>query len=309
MNKNRQICRSALMPTILFMKKYILFATPLLIALCGIQKVSCQLKFEQGQSMEIIMNLKSTISQEAMGQVIDLNVGGTGTHTYKVTNTGPDNSTLHHETNRIQFSFEGMGQKRSFDTDNEKDRNSPEGKPIVDMLNRKFDMVVDTTGKVLKVIPEKLEVPEMDQRMKLISGMVKDVLDVVLPPQKDGNSFFKILPSRAIVKGDTWTESYENSSGKFNNNYTLSDITDSTIVIDLKGVSNTSSKLEVMAGMELTTVLENKTTGQVILDRASGIIRSKTSTTESSGITEGMGQQTPITSKTSVVTTVSQAKK
>jgi len=79
------------------------------------------------------------------------------------------------------------------------------------------------------------------------------------------------------------------------------------MVVDVAGKSNTVSKVQLM-GMEVTTSLNNTLTGTIILDKATGIIREKTMTTESNGTNEGMGGSTPITSKTVIVTKVSVGK-
>ncbi|MEQ1678403.1 MAG: hypothetical protein ABL876_17035, partial [Chitinophagaceae bacterium] len=63
------------------------------------QQVAGKLKFEQGQTFEITLQIKTTIAQEAGGQAIDFNVDASGTHSYKVTNVTPDNTTLHHQVN------------------------------------------------------------------------------------------------------------------------------------------------------------------------------------------------------------------
>jgi hypothetical protein len=56
--------------------------------------------------------------------------------------------------------------------------------------------------------------------------------------------------------------------------------------------------------MQTTTTMNNKTTGQIILDKATGIIRQKKSTTESSGTTEAMGGTLPVTSTVTTVINV-----
>jgi hypothetical protein len=92
----------------------------------------------------------------------------------------------------------------------------------------------------------------MDNQMAIISSLLKDVIDLVQPPQKGKSSFFKVLPDSAKGKGSTWTESYENENGKFNAAYSISDITDSTIVIDFAASSVTITKATMM-GTETTT--------------------------------------------------------
>ena len=269
------------------------------------QKVTGKLKFEQGQTFEITLQSKTTISQQAMGQAIDFNVEGMGKHSYKVTNTTEDNTTLNHQVQHITFAFDGMGQKRKFDSKEDKDINGQYGKPIKDMLEKKYDIIIDPTGLVKMVMPEKIVLSETDSRMAIITSMLKDVLDLVQPPKKGGPSFFKVMPDGEGGKGDSWTTSYEAGGGKVEAGYTIADINDSTIVVDFIEKSVTVTKAEMM-GSETTTMMNNKSTGKIILDRVTGIMREKTINTESNGNTEASFGTLPVTSKTTAVITVKQ---
>ncbi|MBL7732983.1 MAG: hypothetical protein JNM88_17560, partial [Chitinophagaceae bacterium] len=57
-------------------------------------------------------------------------------------------------------------------------------------------------------------------------------------------------------------------------------------------------------GNETTTTMNNKSTGKIILDRSTGIIREKLINTESTGNTEAPFGTIPVTSKTSTIITV-----
>jgi hypothetical protein len=267
------------------------------------QKVAGKLLFEQGQILNITMQMKTTIAQQAMGQAIDFTVDATGTHEYKVTNYTEDNSTLNHHVKTINFAFDGMGQKRTFDSNNEKDINGPFGKPIKDLLEKKFDMIIDPSGTTLMAIPEKIQLTENDSRMAIITNMMKDVFNLVQPPQKGRSSFFKVLPESEVGKGDSWTESYDIDGGKYEAAYTLAEITDSLIIIDYTANSKTVTKAEMM-GNETTTTMNNKSTGKILVDKLTGIIREKTINTESTGNTEAPFGTLPVTSRTSTIITV-----
>lgn len=267
------------------------------------QPVSGKIKLEQGQILDITMQVKTSVVQQAGDQSIDFNVDATGNHSYKITNSTEDNSTLHHQLQRIRFSFEGMGPKRSFDSNEQKDMNGPFGKPMKEMLEKTYEIIVDSNGKTLMTLPEKIQFAEMDNQMAIISSLLKDVMELVQPPPKGKASFFKVLPDTATGKGGTWTESHENENGKFNAAYALSDITDSTIIIDFAASSVTITKA-VMMGTETTTTMNNKSTGKIILDKITGIIREKTMNTESTGITESAFGNLPVTSKTTTTITV-----
>ncbi len=55
-----------------------------------------------------------------------------------------------------------------------------------------------------------------------------------------------------------------------------------------------------MMGRETTTTLNNTGTGNIVIDRATGIIMQKKIVTESGGTMEAMGGSTPVTSKTTL---------
>jgi len=246
------------------------------------------------------MEIKSSVAQQAGGQAIDFNVDGLALHSFKVTNAANDNTTLQHKANKIGFTFDGMGQKRSFDSDNEKDMEGPFSEPVKNILSKTFEMVIDPKGKVLTIRPEKMDPVKADDRLTMVFNMLKDLTDVVYPPKKGDASFFKILPDNISNKGETWLDSGRHETGKFNTEYILSDITDSTIHIDFKGTAVISSKATMM-GMETMTTMNSTNSGKILLDRKTGIIKEKTITTESNGNTEAMGGTMPVTSKTTIV--------
>jgi hypothetical protein len=270
---------------------------PVMAVFC--QKISGRLSFNQGQTIGITTKVKTSIAQEAMGQAIDFTVEGTAKHSYRVTNATDDNNTLHHEVNQIAFTFDGMGQKLNFDSENKKDMEGPLGASMKEVTGKTFDIIIDPAGKTLLVKPEQTEIVKADDRMAIVTGMLRDITSIAYPPRKNEASFFKILPDEDVSLNESWTEATEDETGKSNTVYTLSAMTDSTIIIDFKGNSVTISKTEMM-GREVITNMNNAFTGKIVLDRKTGIILEKTIATESNGTTEAMGGTLPVTSKTNV---------
>ncbi len=267
------------------------------------QKIKPSIQLAQDQVIPVVLMLKTTIAQEAMGQAIDFNADGEANHQFSVMRKGNDSIWFRHTVNRISFHFDGMGQKRAFDSDVDKDTTSEFGKPVKELLGRTYDMLIDTTSKLLAIDAGDQSQVKLSTQMTILSNMLKDVFEVALPPQKGQRSFFSVLPDREIGVGDTWSDSLEQSGGKSVNHYTLSAITDSTLIIDLTGNSTTVTKAEMM-GNETTTRLNNKSTGKIILDRNTGILRQKNLTIESNGSTEALGGTVPVTSKTVITTLV-----
>jgi hypothetical protein len=276
---------------------YLLAPALLVSEWAAAQKVTNRLQFNQGQTLEIVMDTKTTIAQQAMGQAIDFNLDGTGLHQYEVTNATEENTTLRHRVKQVRFSFDGMGQKRSFDSGNDKDLNGPMGKPLKEMLEKKYDLILDTAGTTLMAMPEKVELPGGDSRAAMITSMMGDLMALVQPPKKGTASFFRVLPDSAVGVGSTWTETTPLETGNRDAAYRLSEINDTTIVVDFATSSSTRTKAEMM-GSEITTNMNNKSTGRIIIDRATGLMRQKNETIESNGSTETGFGTVPITSRT-----------
>lgn len=264
------------------------------------QRIQEKLQFEQGKTLAIQMDVKASVTQQAMGQAIDFTADGTALHSYTVTGISDSSTVLHHETKKITFNFDGMGQKRSFDSGNKKDMEGQFGEPIKNILNKNFDLTIDPHGKVLMTKPEKIEPVKTDERLAIVLNMLRDITDVAYPPEKGEGSFFNVLPDNETELGKSWSDSLQNETGKFISVYTLSGITDSTIIVDIKGNAAIVSKA-LMMGRETTTTLNSISTGKIILDKATRIVKEKMLTTESNGTMEALGGTTPVTSKTTIV--------
>jgi hypothetical protein len=269
------------------------------------QTVDGKVKLQQAQQIAITLETKTTIAQQAMGQSIDFNVDAGSLHQYNVTNTTEDNHSLRHTVKRISFKFDGMGQKQAFNSDNPKDLNGQMGKPVKELLDKKYDMIIDPYGKVKLAMPESFPNKETDSRMAIISSMMKEVVEVVQPPKAGKSSFFRVIPEKegGVKVGESWTESGATLTDKYETTYVLTAVTDSTVLVDFTGTANTVTKAEMM-GSETTTTLSHKLSGKIILDKATMIIKEKTTTTESTGTTESTFGNLPLTSKSTSVITV-----
>lgn len=281
-----------------------LFALLLSFSAAKAQTAHANIKLNQGQVLSMSLYVKTTITQQAMGSAIDFNVEATGDHSYKVTNHTDDNNTLHHQMDRVQFSFDGMGQKKKFDSKEEKDLNGQFGKPIKDMLGKTYDIIIDTGGTVLMAIPEKIKMEETDSRMAIITNMLKDITSLIQPPGRGKPSMLKILPDQPVAPGEKWTYNWQDENGSYSETYTLKTVNDTAILVDYAATSNTTTKAEMM-GNTTTTRMKNKTTGTITIDRFSGLLIEKNTTTESNGNTEGGFGDIPVTAKTTAVMKVS----
>ncbi len=286
------------------MKKFLLSA-PVLFAgiLAAGQKVTNRIKLETGQQINATVQMSTKASQEMQGQSIEFNTDDMAYHSYKVTNATDDNITLHHQMNRITFSFDGMGQKKNFDSDKPGDMKGMFGKPIADVLGKSYDAVVSAGGTVMMAQPEKIELAATDERLQVVLRMLQDVLEVAQPPKKGGH-MLTILPEHEVGVGDSWTDTTQITDGYTINKYTLAAITDTAYQVTLDGSASKTSSSEIM-GMQATSTLNSKLTGTLLVDRNSGITKEKKIDVQTTGSLEIMGNQMPINSKSNLLETLS----
>lgn len=267
------------------------------------QKVTGDLQFEQHQTWLIHTDVKHTLSQQANDQRIDFDVDGSADHYFRVTNVSEGNVTLRHSVSRFRFSFDGMGARREFDSDSKKDMEATFGKPVREMLEKKYDMVIDREGRALSCKPDKIELPASNDQLSFITGMLSDLTSIFYPPAKGTASFFQVLPKQEVGVGDTWSDSISNETEKSVTDYTLVAINDTTILVDYKTQATLVIKSE-MRGMQVTSNLKSVATGKITLDKVSKLVRLKTSEIDAEGTAEIMGTSTPVKSKTILAITV-----
>jgi hypothetical protein len=286
------------------MKKAIaIFSTVLFSFVLHAQKVTGKLSFAQGQQLQVNTHIKTTTSQEAMGQQIEINIEANGLDLFKISNTGADNTTINHSLKKLSVNFDGMGQKKNFDSDNPSDMKGQMGDVMKSLLNKTYNMVIDPAGVVLMTMPEEYPKDKNDDAGNMMGSMMNDISALSLIPKKGAGSFFKVLPLYKVGIGDKWTDTASLEGNVTITNYTLSSINDSTTIVDYisKGVTETTRE---MMGMETTTKLKTKTTGTITLNKVTNIIKERTAVAESEGTVDVMNQTLPITVKTELTLTV-----
>lgn len=270
-----------------FKQKKICYLSFLLITTINLwgQKIQGKLQFHEGETFVITVELSNTVAQHVSNQPIDFSAHGTATHIYKVTGVDDNSTTLRHDVQHFVFQFEGMGQERNFDSDDKKDMETSLGTHFKEICGKSFDIVIDGYGKTVNTIPEKVDLAKQDENTVVIMNMLHDLTDVIYPPKKGKPSFFNVLPGYEIGIGSTWADTVDTPDEKSITNYTLSEITDSTIVVSFKTTSLNKMKMQ-MRGMVATSVMNSVSNGIIILDKATAIVKEKTSTIETNGTTE-----------------------
>jgi hypothetical protein len=206
----------------------------------------------------------------------------------------------------MKFVFEGMGQKKSFDSNNEGDMNGPFGPYIKDLMDKKYDFELDSLNRIKQFSAFNTPSPKPDDKLVTITDMLKPLMEFTQPPSS-GPGLFSVIKGSPISPGLKWSEGIESKTEKSSDTYIITAVTDSIILVDLNisGACNSSSE---MMG-HITKTNENKVgTGKIIYDRKTGLIREKTETIDSNGTTEAMGGTVPINGKISITILVSSGK-
>ncbi len=270
------------------------------------QKVSKQLNFPKGQKLEMVTEVKSVMAQEMMGQAMEFNINAVVTRMFDIEDVTPAGAVIEHKVKRMQFNFDGMGQSQSFDSENEKDMKGEMGKVVEKSIKNKYTMTVDQTGKITTVIadddnPNK---PASKEDADMMGNMMSQFASGMDIPKIGDITDLSILPNREISKGESWIDSLtrdKDEKGKIT--YTISDITDNEILLDFTE-EKSLVKTQETQGMEITITTKDRTTGKIVLDKKSGLLKQSNSTTNSEGNVEVMGQSMPMTTKVTKKVTV-----
>lgn len=127
----------------------------------------------------------------------------------------------------------------------------------------------------------------------MLGNMLNMIAQGLNTPAPGDPTDFSVLPDRPVGKGDTWIDSIPNRKTV----YTLADITPDKIIVNYTETQKTTTKQEAM-GMEISIQTTDNTTGQITLDRKTGLLQHKTATTDSDGTMSVAGQSMPATRKT-----------
>lgn len=288
------------------MKSFFLLGAVVLSSTLFAQKVPNKLAFQKGQKFEVITVVDNVNSMEMMGQSMDMKMNMTTTRTLDIGEVSKDIATIESKVKRMQFSFEGMGKTESFDSEKEEDMKGEGGKMAEKGLKNKYTMKVDGSGKILEVKadddnPNKNDSVQQDDMM---GGALQGVMEGFNLPKAGDRLELGILPSQAVSKGSTWTDTTSaNKDEKRKASYTVADVTDSEVLIDFTEEVSAKTMKENM-GMEINIDRKDKSSGKITLDRKTGFLKQQVVTIKSEATAEMMGQTMPVNSTTTKTITV-----
>lgn len=262
----------------------ICFSTTSLLA----QK-NASLNLPASKTYQVVNTLETNSSTDVQGQSMESTANVSSTYNIQVKAKTGRNYNLSSTLSHINMNMSMMGQDIKFDSENKDDMNGEFGSALKDYINEPKDIQMDNSGMVTTDSKD-TSLGEIAKRLHL-----------------DENGFgtqlaFLALPAKAKV-GDSWTEN-RNSDGRSTiTNYTIKDISGNIATISFTSTDSVSTTMK-QNGMEIGVKTTGKATGEKKVDIKTGVIQSSTTKGDASGTVSAMGQDFPMSTKVTSITTV-----
>ncbi len=256
----------------------------------------------KGQVIQVRVDMTNNSFQTAGAQVINFKCKGSAIRNLTCTNVSPNRITIHYEMQEMAFTFDGMGQKMNFDSKNDEDLKNLFGPYFKTVLSKPYDIIYDSSGVIVSVKTDTAKMVDPDGKLATIIDMIKPIMDEV-GFSNLGPYFFSLLPGDSATMNKPWARNVESISEFSNFSFKLNSITDSTVHlgITIEGIYNNSS--EIMGRITKTSGTISGY-GTMIIDRKTGLLKTKSYTANSKGTIEAMGGTAPINGKADVLVDV-----
>ena len=288
------------------MKKFFISSLALTLTLgLAAQSYTPAVKLEAGKQYTVTTITKSNMTQEAMGQTMEIPIDATNKATLTIKAASDKGYESTYITDRVQFAANMMGQDMNYDSDKKDDKDSPMGKTMNKLVGKETSFVVNGAGNIIKeTIVKQTQEKSDEEGPDMMTGM----MGIGMSEASTCPVFNLFVNNTELKIGDSFIDSStvndKDGSTKTSTTYILKEIKNGKSIFTLNGQVAISKKME-MQGMEMTTTTASKSTGDMIVDVATGLLVSKSIVTETTGNVDVQGMSIPITGKTTSIITVS----
>ena len=288
------------------MKKIFISALALTLTLgLAAQSYTPAVKLEAGKQYTVTTITKSNMTQEAMGQTMEIPIDATNKATLTIKAASDKGYESTYITDRVQFAANMMGQDMNYDSDKKDDKDGPMGKTMNKLVGKETSFVVNGAGNIIKeTIVKQTQEKSDEEGPDMMTGM----MGIGMSEASTCPVFNLFVNNTELKIGDSFVDSStvndKDGSTKTSTTYILKEIKDGKSIFTLNGQVAISKKME-MQGMEMTTTTASKSTGDMIVYVATGLLNSKSIVTETTGSVDVQGMSIPITGKTTTTITVS----
>lgn len=249
-----------------------------------------KLFLKAGQKFQTDNTVKTVTSMEMMGQQMEIKADVTVNRQLDIKEKKESMYNIVSTIKRMVTTADMMGQSMSYDSDKTEDTASEMGKIFRDKINVPADLEMNDEGKITPL-------PKQDNKTEDASGMSSMMASLGAGADETilTDDVFHLMPVK-IKTGTTWSDSIIAEGLKTYRDYTVKSVQGNEATVTISGKQLMDKKMDNQ-GMEMTLVMENKITGEMLVDAKSGVIKQRTLTSEGTGNMEMMGQQVPMTTK------------
>lgn len=245
--------------------------------------IELTMNMQPGQSKTLVLDIDQKISQNMMGQQMQMDQLIGMTMTYTALDRPSDNGGVWIEINydRIRFKMGGM-MSVDFDSDVPGENNNPMAQSFAALVDQKLTMeflpngdvpTVEGVAELQKTMIDAMNLPEGPQRQAAEEAFKLQFNEEMIKQMVAAMG--AMYPDEAVSRGDVWEDTMQMSGMtpmSITTNYTLKDFDDATATLGVTGNIGPHPDAEpvVMNGMEMDAEFNGTQTGQVVMDRASG---------------------------------------
>jgi hypothetical protein len=268
------------------MKRIYISLSCLLIS--GFTFSQASIKLTNGQKIVIESNMDI---QASLIMGMELTSKSVSVNSLEVKNSKSNNYTIGNTLTKMKVSMNVMGQANNYDSDNKATNNEEMAKLFDEKMNKQVDVIIDSkTGATLNENKKKSNATEDTDPTGGLMKLFADNSDEAIV---DGA--FEIVPNGKLV-GDSWADTTTANDSKIIRTYTLKSVSGNEAVIQSGVLSKGTNKLNFQE-MEFEVKNEMKSTGEIITDISTGLVKKRTVVSDITANMQMMGQDMPISAK------------
>jgi hypothetical protein len=279
-----------------FMKRIFVVVSLFSVMTVSAQSVSKKTSLVKGQQIEQTSKVSANITQEMMGQSMEIKMETNSNGLLEVKDVSADGYTVANTVKRVVMNMSAMGNEQNFDSDKKEDLDGPIGQTVKDKIGVAREYKLNKDG-VITALPE---AAKKDDPNSMMGGVMGGAMEDELV----GNTYSALIaiPAAGVKVGDSWNDSTITKENKVRNTYTLKQVNGNDAVVDVKGTLNVDREME-QQGMAMQMSMNGTITGELTFDTKSGLIKTRKQNTKATGSIEVQGQTVPLTLDTTAETT------
>lgn len=275
-------------------------------AVAAAQTYKPAVSLSAGKKYTVVTAVKGNVSQEVMGQTMDIPMDITMKSLLEVKKIEGKAYQLSSTVNHIVISMSMMGQDINYDSDKKEDREGQMGQAMGGTLDKSTLFTINHYGSLKKgsiiksASPEKEAVGANPMMGMLNMGENAEVSPVLTP----------FISDNEIKVGESFTDSSTSADGKDKKTttYTLAEVKEGLAKFTISGTASATKEME-MQGMQTVSNTNTKTTGEMWVNIATGLLSKSITNAAITGTVEVAGMSIPLTGNNTITTSVTETEK